>query len=378
MSASTGDHDGHAHGHGHERLVAFVEQYGEPLDPALVTNAEGDRESAPWPHSSSDPTGTKTLRDEYEGEMYRRFRALKGAIVEGVKENDAFGLSTNTRSNAASVRSLAAQNDRAAVALGFNSAEDARASFAALADPGINIEPPDPGMFDFPSDDRKVREFNEWLDRQVDRGILERGLHDGRDIVASDSWQNVYIRSSYEKGVQHADAAMVNDDIIPPGQTLDDVFRATRHADGAGMLYTRAFEELDGVSHAMAQDMTRELTEGFTQGENPRKIARRLNGRVDNVGLHRGRMIARTETIRAHNEAALNRYEDMGDRIDGVRVLAEFITAGDDRVCPECADLETTQFTIEDVRGLIPVHPNCRCTYLPIQSDEAGPTPPAA
>lgn len=303
----------------------------------------------PWRSSDTDPTATKAIRDRYEGEMYRRFRALKGAIVESVVDNDAFGLSGRTATNA-------------------SNADGPAQSLAASQDADINISPAGPNDFDFPADSDKIEQFNSWLDEQVDRGILERAKHDGRDIAASDSWQSTYIRSSYEKGVQHADTAAVNADIIPPDQMLDDVFRATKHVDGAGLIYTRSFSELDAVTQDMAQEMTRELAEGFTQGENPRKIARRVNDRVDKVGLHRGRMIARTETIRAHNEAGINRYEDLGDRVDGVTVVAEHMTAGDDRVCDICESLNGRRFDLEDSRGRIPVHPNCRCTFVPIQN----------
>lgn len=314
----------------------------------------------PWRSSASDPTATKQIRKRYEGEMYRRFRKLKGAILKTVVELDAFGL----KENGGRVRSqVAALTERERELMANVPGQDA----------GIDISPPEasPGAFDFPADEDKIDEFNEWLDTQVDRGILERGKHTGRTTAASRSWQNAYIRSAYERGVEHADEALVEQGVIPPEQTLDDVFRATKHVDGAGILYTRAFSELDAVTQDMARDMTRELTEGFTQGENPRKIARRLNDRVDKVGLHRGRMIARTETIRAHNEAGLNRYEDMGDRLDGVTTVAEHTTAGDNRVCPECQFLNGRRYnSISNARGRIPVHPNCRCTFVPIQVDE--------
>lgn len=300
--------------------------------------------SGPWPHSSDDPTATKTLRKRYAGEMYRRFRVLKGAVRTSVVERDAFGL-TQSRG--------AAQADREAA---FN------------ADPDINISPAGFNEFDFPSDERKVRAFNEWLARQVDRGILEARFHE-RDVSAAEPWQNVYLRSSYEKGVNHADAALVEQGVIPPDETLDDVFRATKHADAAGMIFTRAYNELDGVTSSMGQEMSRELTEGLLQGENPRKIARRLNDRVDKVGIHRGRLIARTETIRAHNEGALNRYEDVSNRLSGVTTLAEHVTAGDRRVCPICAALEGNTYTLSEARGRIPVHPNCRCTWVPVQRE---------
>ena len=298
--------------------------------------------SGPWPHSSDDPTATKTLRSNYAGEMFRRFRALKGAIRTSVVERDAFGLGQNRGATQAN-------------AVAANQGQDA----------GINISPAGYNEFDFPSDERRVRAFNEWLARQVDRGILEARFHE-RDVTAAEPWQNVYLRSSYEKGVTHADAALNEQGVIAPDEALDDVFRATKHADAAGMLFTRAYNELDGVTSEMSRQMSRELTEGFLQGENPRKIARRLNDRVDNVGLHRGRLIARTETIRAHNEGALNRYEDVRNRLDGVTTLAEHVTAGDARVCPVCATLAGSTYKLDEARGRIPVHPNCRCTWVPV------------
>lgn len=322
----------------------------------------GDRtvvaQSHPWPHPSDDPTATKTLRAQYSGEMYRRFRALKGVIREAVVERDVFGISGGGNSpgpgEAAPDLSGAARD------------------YAALQnDPGLNLDPPEPGAYAFPSDRRKVDEFMSWVEEQSDRGVLERRVWEQREVSAAEPWQNVYLRDSYRKGVQHADAAMVGEGVISDAETLDDVFRAPKHADAAGMLFTRAFRELDGVTSAMGQEMSRELTEGLLQGENPRKIARRLNDRVDNVGLHRGRLIARTETIRAHNEAALNRYGDTQERLDGVTNLAEHLTAGDRRVCPICRGLAGKTYTIEDARGRIPVHPNCRCTWVPIRSGKA-------
>lgn len=323
---------------------------------------EHSDDSAPWPHNSDDPTATKTLRRRYAGEMYSRFRALKGAIREGVVSNDAFGLAAN--SGTARDRTERWQ----AIVSNADDAHAARRELQALARPDIQIEPPEPGMFEFPADQTKVEEFNDWLEEQVDRGILEATKHNPRNIRASQSWQYTYIRNAYEKGVTHADAALVDQGIIPPDETLDQVFRATQHVDAAGLIYTRAYRELDGVTRDMGRQITRELTEGFTQGWNPRKTARRMNDRVDKIGITRGRMIARTETIRGHTEGALNRYETFEQQIDGVRMLAEWNTAGDSRVCPACEAMAGVRISLDNARGRIPLHPNCRCAWLPIQT----------
>lgn len=333
---------------------------GRPSPSATREAAQGRTvagQAHPWPHSSSDPTATKTLRANYAAEMYRRFRALKGAVRTAIIDHDVFGIAGGANPSGPGTKSPTVQaGDRLA---------------AQQNEPDINITPPRPGAYDFPSDQAKVDEFMSWVDEQVDRGILERSTFERRAVSAAEPWQNLYLRDAYRKGVQHADAALVGEGVIAETETLSAVFRAPQHADAAGMLFTRAFRELEGVTSAMGQDMSRELADGLLQGENPRKIARRLNDRVDNVGLHRGRLIARTETIRAHNEAALNRYDDVQERIDGVTTLAEHLTAGDRRVCPICAGLAGSTYTVEQARGRIPVHPRCRCTWVPVRSGQA-------
>lgn len=367
-----------------------------------LTVAQGP--DLPWPGGRTDPTATTDLRNRYAAEMYRRFRALKGAVREAVVERDVFGLrglshedKTGPMTPVREGSRLALLSDLGVNPLGppedpdrfdeFDDCVDAlmdsgmseeqartvcgaweqRANLAAhQAGPGIQITPPPEGAFAFPADDRKVRGFMEWLDGEVADGIL--GVAPGeRAVAAAEPWQNTYIRPAYRKGVAHADLALIDADVITDTERLAEVFRSPRHADAAGLLFTRVYRELDGVTSAMEQEMARVLAEGMTQGHNPNRIARALNDRVDKIGLHRGRLIARTETIRAHNEGALNRYAGLNQRIAGVTVVAEHLTAQDDRVCEVCANLEGETLSIEAARGRIPVHPNCRCTWVPVQ-----------
>jgi hypothetical protein len=100
----------------------------------------------------------------------------------------------------------------------------------------------------------------------------------------------------------------------------------------------------------------------------------------------RARMLAHTGAIWAANEGAVNRYAD-----DGIAVV-EWLTADDDLRCPFCADMngkrvETKEafFSLGDEVSLPgagslkipggakgfdvrhpPLHPNCRCTLIPI------------
>jgi len=284
--------------------------------------------------SQTDPTQTKTLRNRYSAEVYRRFRALKGVIRKTIVNRDAFGIKSRKTSLQSGDFTGNAPDDMV---------------------PGDG--------FRFPTDPDKLEAFMEWLDEQEQRGILET-TRDVRGVTgASSPWMNTYLRASYKKGLRHADHAAYKLGLVDSKADITQIFNAPRHVETVGMTYTRAYRELDGVTRAMDQAISRELSQGLVSGDNPREIARNLNASVDDIGVTRGRLIARTETIRSFNQAALNRYEQLG--INEVEAKVEFRTAQDSRVCAECQSLGGRTFTTDEAKGIIPVHPACRCTWLP-------------
>jgi SPP1 gp7 family putative phage head morphogenesis protein len=84
----------------------------------------------------------------------------------------------------------------------------------------------------------------------------------------------------------------------------------------------------------------------------------------------RAEMLARTEIIRAHHQAKVAEMKSW--EVEGVYVVAELATAKDGRVCPDCAGLEGKQYSLEEAERLIPVHPNCRCTIVPVKGKKGG------
>lgn len=269
-----------------------------------------------------DPTQTTALRQRFEGEAYRRFRRLKGRIREEIISKDGFGLTTNR------------------------------------------------GRFEFERDEEKVSAFMEWL-RQAQRDeILTVSEGAPLNQAARQAWTRTYIETAYRRGIAQAARNMRQRGVTVDDRWIDAAFNRPIHADRVGLAYTRAFQELRGITEAMDQQISRTLAQGIAEGLNPRDIARNLNNRVDKVGITRARVLARTETINAHAEATLNSYEEAG--IEGVDVVAEFSTAGDAQVCPECESLEGTVRPIEEARGVIPVHPNCRCAWIPDVEDGTG------
>jgi len=295
----------------------------------IVTNAQ------------RDPTRTAGLRQAYVKACRSRFVAIKSLIRETVVTNAALS---------------------SAVPI-------ARGGVIALARAATR--------YDFPSDPAgKAQAFMDWLMDTADEGILEIEQRDGRRIVLRQEWQNIYVRAAYTRGVEQADKLLARaggesgaceafytfnrPSTIDPGRFLSKPM----HADALGILYTRNFNELKGITEAMGGQIADVLTRGLAQGLPIKKLARLLNERVDKIGIRRATTMARTEIIRAHAEATINRYEEYG--LENVVGMAEWQTAGDHRVCPLCRAIEGRTYSIAEARGMLPLHPNCRCTWIPV------------
>jgi len=266
------------------------------------------------------------LRRRFEADIVRRFKRLKREIVKAIVELDGFGLKVH-------------------------------------AAPGSQA-------FNFPRSGDKVSAFMEWLKREQAAGILQ--VRPGTPVrsAAQNSWMNLYIDSAYQRGIAQAGQEFRGAGAQVSDRWIDAAFNRPVHADRVGLIYTRAYSELEGITAAMDQQISRILGRGIAEGRGPMAIARDINERVDEIGITRARMLARTEVIAAHADASLNAYEEAG--VEGVEVEAEFSTAGDDQVCPECEDLEGQVFSLDEARGKIPVHPLCRCAFIPIIADASS------
>ena len=309
----------------------------------------------PLPHSSGhlhlhnnakrwpDPTRTTLLRRKFAADLTKRFRALKGAINASLITNNALGLGKTSPHNLPRLLTLAAMP---------------------------------PGAFEFATDAEKMVGFQTWLQDEVDRGILEVVPGPGREYTRYSGYMDTYIDSAYKRGMQRSETQLAKRGIDPsalspsPMTGIDAMFNLPIHADSVAALYTRTFHELKGITDVMDQQISRSLAESLAEGRGLHQTARLLNNRVDAIGIHRARLLARTETIRAHHVGTMNSYREAVKA--GVPIKkVEVITAGDDRTCEECEDVAWDgPYTLDQAQGLLPVHPQCRCTTIPIFEGE--------
>lgn len=293
--------------------------------------------------NKADPTRTKTLRKTYARRLRAPLRKLVNAIKRGVRDRDVFGLA----SPSANRRHGRDERER--------------------------LEVP---TLRGPRGDR-ADAFMAWLDETLTRGLLA--------IVTSE--HNPFVRQAYRRGLRHADVQLRQQgvDLDPSASTDPDAVASDPvHVDAIGTLETRNYEELRGIANEMQRQMMRALTDALGTDAEPSDVSAALVSAIHEYGIKRVTTLARTEIVHAHSEATITRYEQVSDRpdtdiqINAVTVKAEFVTAGDDRVCSTCAAIAGETVQIEGIREenfewrgnqypiQPPIHPRCRCALVPV------------
>ena len=293
-----------------------------------------------------DPTRTTFLRNAFASDMKVRFKELKKAIYKGVYLQDCFGLKGGIETNQLSV-------------------------------PGVR-------SYSFLSNPEKVEAFMKWLKLQEEKGLISVGEVQQIGNAINKYWTNKYVFDSYKRGVLRARQELLKAKYDVPSVEgsggADSMLMIPIHLDLIGMLYTRVFTLLQGITAQMDTVISQVLSQGIIDGDGPALLAKKLLSVIDGNGLptlgitdslgrfipaeRRAVILARTEVIRTFHQASIQEYRNWG--LEGVQVQAEWITAGDDRVCPTCASMEGKIFTLDEIEPLIPFHPQCRCIAIPV------------
>lgn len=285
-----------------------------------------------------DPTRTAQLRHAFVRDFRRRFANIIRLIRETIVTNDALNL---THSAVPTRPRVNAQN----------------AGNRAL------------NRYEFPSDvDGKSEAFMRWI-REVEAAQLFEVYENGDSLPDSaPPWERLHLRSAYSKALSDANGrlqAVGSGSALSSAEAVRIGFNMPIHASTLNIIFSRNYHLLRDITTTMDKDIALVLADGLARGLGPRQIAKLLADKIG-ITLRRAERIARTEIIHAYTEATLNAYLVMGVR--EVAPLVEFTTAGDERVCPRCRAIEREgrTYTIQQARGIIPVHPNCRCVWLPV------------
>ncbi|QCC60747.1 minor capsid protein [Natrinema thermotolerans] len=315
-----------------------------------------------------DPTKTKTIRQTYAQRLRGAFGRINAAITESVISDDILGLRGDD--------SLA--DDEAQELLDtfadyrdyhdHSRTDQLQASLTAAFEAEITAVDEPPDLSTVPPDQR-IERFREWLQTAQENEALE--------VIDRD--ENVWVRRAYERGLEDADTNLrqAGLDIEPTdSKAARELVEMPVHERKLQVLFSRNYAELEGITNEVSRQITRELADGIAAGENPTKMARRITDRVNKIGKTRSTVLARTETINAHTQSTIERYRQQGINSVGLEPEVQVQTAGDQRVCDQCASVaQRSPWTLDEFEGSEnqpPIHPQCRCAVIPIVNEAAA------
>ena len=128
-------------------------------------------------------------------------------------------------------------------------------------------------------------------------------------------------------------------------------------------------DEVKGVAETTKDEIRalvgRQAAEGWTIDQ----LAAELEQSGVTRSAARAAIIARTETTRAYSLGSIAAFQ-----VSGVVDRLEWLTAQDEKTCPECAALDGQVAAMgQSFDGGVmfpPAHPNCRCAILPVLKED--------
>jgi len=283
----------------------------------------------------NDPTHTQTLRKAYTRDFLNRVNYVLASVICMIKEPYAIEPPAN-------------------------------AHIVANASPPPTL-PKTGEKFQFMTKPQKAASFKKWIDTQVKAKLQQT---DTFDIELP--WNAKYLTQAYRAGAARAytDTNVSRKRGLAPtkefmAKSKDQFLRSITSGPVAmnklKMLYSRSFTDLEGISSVMSTKMGRILADGLVNGLSTKEIAANLTNDIKNMSYKRAEMIAHTEIIHAHAEGQLDSYENLG--VEQVTATLEIHTAGDKKVCKKCRHAAERYYTIEQARGILPIHSWCRCAW---------------
>lgn len=124
-------------------------------------------------------------------------------------------------------------------------------------------------------------------------------------------------------------------------------------------LIQRNLSLMDGLTEESKKRLITSLTDGLIKGSG---IDDLIDGILaEGLGWSRSKAetVARTEVMYGLNQGTIRRYWE-----DGIEKV-EWLAGPDDRCCDTCVNNNGNKYPVNEAPSL-PVHPNCRCTWVPV------------
>lgn len=255
-----------------------------------------------------DPSRTSGIRRRAVAEMRRKLLKFRQKLREFVIKNNSFGLSVN---------------------------EDLS---------GVSPE-------------EQVSGFKEWLTEAMALTIFL--------ITDGVSWIFVYLKEAHDQGVNrtYEDLGLTPLDVTKWDFTseieaLNDFSKSRLSRETMEELKLHLNTAIAAVIASLIANLTLKFVENRVR--TPTELYSEL---LQAISTAENRLISllRTEIVRAQAEGQLDIFQQTNTK--NLILMVEWRTSGDKNVCPKCQANAGHTYTLEEARGLIPLHFNCNCSW---------------
>lgn len=180
------------------------------------------------------------------------------------------------------------------------------------------------------------------LREKISAELKELAINDSKNLAAllNDVADKTYKENLEEFGIEY--------NIVQQQQA-----KAIATQNWTGVKFS---DRIWGNSESLNSRIMSDIETLIISGKNPDELKKALMQDYS-VGFREADRLIRTEASHAYNSAAIESYKEAG------LAYIEYLAEAD--CCELCEPYSGERFLIADA-PTIPVHPNCRCTYLPV------------
>ncbi len=220
---------------------------------------------------------------------------------------------------------------------------------------------------DFEEIERLSKEFTKkW--ESFFNGIWEEVKESTAETIESNikkAWQKQdkkfymeYVKNAYDLGEKRAHNII--EQVFMDDENDIHIRIGIEKQDIAEELLNNSLLRVSKMEQTTIEEIRKILSNGYEQGESWKEQKKKIENKIKNPV--RAEMIAITELGHAYNESTKNTYKGAG----ASKVV--WHASLDLKTCEVCRSLHGQVFTINEAPDN-PLHPRCRCTWLPVFSE---------
>lgn len=205
--------------------------------------------------------------------------------------------------------------------------------------------------------EERVQSFKIWLNEALTATIFS--------TTNGASWVFTYLKEAHDQGVQRTfdDLNLTPLDVTKWNFTSEvDALNDFSRSNIARKTIENIKLHLNAAAEVIMAATVTTMALKYVENKNNASLKLYFEF-LKQIGLIEKKLIGllKMEIVRAQAEGQIDVFEQTETR--GLVLMVEWRTSGGENVCPECQANAGHIYTIDESRGLIPLHINCQCSW---------------